>query len=66
LADYHLEACRVNIAESRAQSAKREERKAWSEKAREHLNIAEKMIEKMGYGRRKPDVAELRQQINPP
>jgi hypothetical protein len=56
----------VNIAESRAQSAKREERKAWSEKAREHLNIAEKMIEKMGYGWRKPDVAELRQQINPP
>jgi tetratricopeptide (TPR) repeat protein len=66
LADYHLEACRVNIAESIAQSAEREKQKAKREKAKEHVETAAEMIEKMGYGRRKPEVVELRQQLSPP
>ena len=58
LADYHLEAGRVALAEGEGLGAegKREE-------ARGHLEIAAKMIEEMGYGRRKPEVEELQRQL---
>ncbi|MCP4353093.1 MAG: TIR domain-containing protein [Desulfobacterales bacterium] len=48
LADYHLEAARLHLAQNQP------------EKARKHLETAEGMIEKMGYGRRKGEVDELR------
>ncbi|MCP4109509.1 MAG: hypothetical protein GY749_28970 [Desulfobacteraceae bacterium] len=48
LADYHLEAARLHIAQNQP------------EKARKHLETAEGMIEKMGYGRRKGEVEDLR------
>jgi len=51
LADYHLEAGRLALAEGKR------------EKANEHLEAAAKMIEQMGYGRRKPEVEELERQI---
>ena len=54
LADYHLEACRLEIKEQKA-NGKRQ--------AEEHLNIAKEMIEKMGYGRRKPEVEALRREL---
>jgi hypothetical protein len=34
-----------------------------SARAEEHLYIAAEMIEKMGYGRRKPEVEELRKAL---
>ncbi|MCG3155790.1 MAG: hypothetical protein DKINENOH_02398 [bacterium] len=52
LADYHLEAGRLQGANGKGQEA------------REHLNIAARMIEEMGYGRRKPEVEELEKQLN--
>jgi tetratricopeptide (TPR) repeat protein len=51
LADYHLEACKLQMASGKSQQAK------------EHLAIAKEMIEKMGYGRRKPEVEELEREI---
>jgi hypothetical protein len=51
LADYHLEASRLQVASGKLQEAK------------EHLDIAAKMIEDMGYGRRRPEVEELRKQL---
>lgn len=51
LADYHLEACKLQMASGKRQEAK------------EHLEKAAQMIEEMGYGRRKPEVEELRQQL---
>ncbi len=48
LADYHLEAARLHLAQNQP------------EKAKEHLETAEAMIAKMGYGRRKGEVEELR------
>jgi hypothetical protein len=57
LADYHLEACRLCLAQSE-QGAKGKVREA-----KEHLATASAMIEKMGYGRRKPEVEELEKQI---
>jgi tetratricopeptide (TPR) repeat protein len=51
LADYHLEACWLCLTEG-----KRTE-------AREHLEIAAERIEKMGYGRRKTEVEELKKKI---
>ncbi len=54
LADYHLEACRLEIKEQKANSKRQ---------AEEHLNIAKEMIEQMGYGRRKPEVEALRREI---
>jgi tetratricopeptide (TPR) repeat protein len=51
LADYHLEACRLCLAEG-----KRSE-------AREHLETAAEMIEKMDYGRRQSEVEELRREV---
>jgi len=54
LADYHLEACRMEIKEQKANSKRQ---------AEEHLAIAKEMIEKMGYGRRKTEVEELQREI---
>ncbi|MCG3155788.1 MAG: hypothetical protein DKINENOH_02396 [bacterium] len=54
LAEYHLEACRLESKKQTANSKKQ---------AEEHLNIAARMIEEMGYGRRKPEVEELRRQL---
>lgn len=51
LADYHLEAGRLQGARGKWQEAK------------EHLEKAAKMIEEMGYGRRKPEVEELQKQL---
>jgi tetratricopeptide (TPR) repeat protein len=48
LADYHLEASRLCLAEGK------------QEEAKEHLETVAEMIEKLDYGRRKPEVAELR------
>ena len=57
LADYHLEACRLCLAQSeQGAKSKRQE-------AKEHLATASAMIEKMGYGRRKPEVEELQEQL---
>lgn len=47
LTDYHLEACRLSIAEKEL------------DKAQEHLKEAETLIKETGYGRRKKDVDEL-------
>jgi len=58
LADYHFEAGRLLLAEGMAHSAEGKR-----EKAKEHLAIAKEMIEKMGYGRRKPEVEALRREI---
>jgi len=55
LADYHLEAGRLNIKEQKENS---------KEQAEEHLAIAKEMIEKMGYGRRKPEVEELQRALS--
>ncbi|NUM76248.1 hypothetical protein HUU40_17935, partial [candidate division KSB1 bacterium] len=62
LVDYHLEACRLCLAESMAHGAEgmAQGAKGKGQEAREHLDIAAKMIEEMGYGRRKPEVEELR------
>jgi hypothetical protein len=57
LADYHLEACCLCLAQSE-QGAKGKE-----QEAKEHLETASAMIEKMGYGRRKPEVEALRREI---
>jgi tetratricopeptide (TPR) repeat protein len=51
LADYHLEACRLCLAEGKRSEAKK------------HFETAAERIEKMGYGRRKPEVEELRREI---
>jgi len=58
LADYHLEACRLVLAEGGERRAKSVERKA-----KEHLETAAKMIEEMGYGRRRPEVEALRREL---
>ena len=60
LADYHLEACRLCLAQ-RAEGEKREAKSDGREvqRAKEHFAIAKAMIEKMGYGRRKPDLENL-------
>ncbi len=62
LADYHLEACRLCVAEQKENSKKKKEN-GKSQEAKEHLEIAAKMIEKMGYGRRKAEVEELRKEL---
>ncbi len=57
LADYHLEACRLCLAQNKqGAKGKRQE-------AKEHLATASAMIEQMGYGRRKPEVEELTVQL---
>jgi len=58
LADYHLEACRLCLAQGEERREKGEERGA-----EEHLAIAKEMIEKMGYGRCKPEVEALRREL---
>ena len=47
LADFHLEACRLCLAEGR------------KTEAQEHLSTAEKMVHKMGYLRRVPEIEVL-------
>ena len=60
MADYHLEACRVLLAESeRGASGKGQKATGKAQEAREHLATAKKMIAEMGYHRRDPEVAEL-------
>jgi len=51
LADYHLEAARLGLAEGK------------KKQAREHLATARQMVEEMGYGRRKPEVEDLEKQL---
>ena len=58
LADYHLEACRLCLAEGKAHGAEGKK-----EKAQKHLAVAKEMIEKMGYGRRKAEVEALQREI---
>jgi len=58
LADYHLEACRLVLAEGGGLGAEGKR-----EKAKEHFAIAKEMIEKMGYGRRKAEVEALQREI---
>jgi tetratricopeptide (TPR) repeat protein len=54
IADYHLEAARLALAE------KNEERKSRSE---EELRIAEKMVIEMGYLRREKEILEIKEEI---
>jgi len=61
LADYHLEACRLHLAEY--QNVGTHGGAPQPEKAKEHLEKAAEMIEKMGYGRRKPEVEALRREL---
>ncbi len=58
LTDFHLEACRLALTEAgdRRQEAGKQKR----QQAQEHLEKAAKMIAEMGYGRRTPEVEELR------
>jgi tetratricopeptide (TPR) repeat protein len=64
LADYHLEACRLCLAQhSVGASGPLAPTTDHLARARNHLEAAAKMIEEMGYGRRKPEVEELRQQF---
>ncbi|MCK6560719.1 hypothetical protein L6R21_16115 [bacterium] len=65
LADYHLEACRLLLAEGMAHGAEgmAQGAKGKGQEAREHLDIAAEMIAEMGYGRRKPEVEELRREL---
>jgi tetratricopeptide (TPR) repeat protein len=62
LADYHLEACRLCLAEQKENSKQQKENGKLQE-AKGHLHTAAEMIEKMGYGRRKPEVEALRHEI---
>ncbi len=52
LADYHLEACRLCLAEHKVEDAEN------------HLSIAADMINKMGYGRRQPEILLLKAQLH--
>ncbi len=66
LADYHLEACRLRLAQlgisdfgMRISDLENADAKL-VEEAKEHLETAAKMIDKMGYHRRDPEVEALR------
>ncbi|MCH8872369.1 hypothetical protein IH824_06285 [candidate division KSB1 bacterium] len=73
LADFHLEACRLHLAQHKAgESFVPESLGAKTispvpenhlEAAKAHLKIAKEMINKMGYHRRDPEVEELQLQI---
>jgi len=70
LADYHLEACRLCLAQHAAVETSRRDVSTTVvpttdhlSHARQHLAIAKEMIEKMGYGRRKAEVEELQREI---
>ena len=65
LADYHLEASRVCLAEGKMEAGggRMEAAEKKKREAEEHLRVASEMIEEMGYGRRKPEVEELRKQL---
>ncbi|KAA3615419.1 MAG: hypothetical protein DWQ05_13775 [Calditrichaeota bacterium] len=51
MADFHLEACRLNLAEGNPPEA------------RDHLKTAEKMVHAMGYLRRVPEIETLQKQF---
>ena len=51
LVDYHLEACRLSLAEGRPENGDRR-----PEKAKQHLEEAGKFVEETGYHRRDPEV----------
>lgn len=51
LADFHLEATRLSLAEGKP------------DQARDHLSTATKMVNEMGYGRRKPEIEELEKRL---
>ncbi len=69
LADYHLEACRLEIKEQKANGKKqarlesKEQMTNGKKQAEEHLAIAKEMIEKIGYSRRKPEVEALQREL---
>lgn len=75
LADYHLEACRLCLAEHAAVETSRRDVSTVAistpagsatdhlSDARQHLATAKEMIEQMGYGRRRPEVEELEKQL---
>jgi len=51
LTDYHLEACRLCLAEGK------------TKEAGEHLDMAKEMIKETGYHRRDGEVEELEEQL---
>jgi len=73
LADFHLEACRLHLAQHKAGESFVPESlgaktispvpKNHLEAAKAHLKIAKEKINKMGYHRRDPEVEELQLQI---
>ena len=73
LADFHLEACRLHLAQHKAGESFVPESlgaktispvpKNQLEAAKAHLKIAKEKIDKMGYHRRDPEVEELQLQI---
>jgi len=73
LADFHLEACRLHLAQQKAGDSFVPESagaqyispnpKNHLEAAKGHLKTAKEMINKMGYHRRDPELADLRSQI---
>ena len=73
LADCHLEACRLHLAQHKAGDTFTQDSvgaqyisplpKSHLEAAKAHLKTAKEMINKMGYHRRDPEVEELQLQI---
>ena len=73
LADFHLEACRLHLAQHKAGDTFTQDSvgaqtisplpKNHLEAARAHLKTAKEMINEMGYHRRDPELADLRSQI---
>ena len=73
LADFHLEACRLHLAQHKAGESFGPESvwakyisplpKSHVEAAKAHLKTAKEMIDKMGYHRRDPELDYLRSQI---
>ncbi|MCI0552831.1 MAG: hypothetical protein L0287_17920, partial [Anaerolineae bacterium] len=63
LADYHLEACRLCLAENSVGASGPLAPTTKMDGARQHLETAASMIENMGYGRRKPEVEQLRKEL---
>ena len=60
LADYHLEACRLCLAEGAVAVGAYD---YTPQQAPQHLETAAQMVEEMGYGRRRAEVAALREEI---
>ncbi len=62
LADYHLEASRLEIKQQKEKSKQKKEN-GNMKTAKAHLEKAAEMIAAMGYGRRRPEVDELRREL---